>query len=85
MIVIVIWFFLTVPWFGLQCVIVVFPDQTHLFFLVFYSGKNNLFEQKQIHVIVLYYKPQIWAMDMYMYIKYIMHINILTNILVVRF
>ena len=24
------WFFLTVPWDGLQCVIVVFPDQTHL-------------------------------------------------------
>ena len=24
--------FLTVPWFGLQCVIVVFPDHTHLLF-----------------------------------------------------
>ena len=23
------WLFLTVPWVGLQCVIVVFPDQTH--------------------------------------------------------
>ena len=23
--------FLTVPWFGLQCVIVVFPDHTHFF------------------------------------------------------
>ena len=24
------WLFLTVPWVGLQCVIVVFPDHTHL-------------------------------------------------------
>ena len=29
----VLWLFLTVPWVGLQCVIVVFPDHTHLFFL----------------------------------------------------
>ena len=28
----VLWLFLTVLWFGLQCVIVVFPDQTHLLF-----------------------------------------------------
>ena len=26
----VLWLFLTVSWVGLQCVIVVFPDQTHL-------------------------------------------------------
>ena len=26
------WLFLTVPWVGLQCVIVVFPDHTHLLF-----------------------------------------------------
>ena len=26
----VLWLFLTVPWFGLQCVIVIFPDHTHL-------------------------------------------------------
>ena len=26
----VMWLFLTVPWVGLQCVIVVFPDHTHL-------------------------------------------------------
>ena len=25
----VLWLFLTVPWVGLQCVIVVFPDHTH--------------------------------------------------------
>ena len=29
-IVVVQWLFLTVPWVGLQCVIVVFPDHTHL-------------------------------------------------------
>ena len=30
--VIVMWLFLRVPWGGLQCVIVVFLDHTHLFF-----------------------------------------------------
>ena len=25
----VLWLFLTVPWVGLQCVILVFPDHTH--------------------------------------------------------
>ena len=29
--VIVLWLFITVPWVGLQCVIVVFPDHTHVF------------------------------------------------------
>ena len=28
----VLWLFLTVPWFGLQCVIVVFPAHTHYFY-----------------------------------------------------
>ena len=28
-----LWLFLTVPWVGPQCVIVVFPDHTHFFFL----------------------------------------------------
>ena len=28
----VMWLFLTVPWVGLQCVILVFPDHTHLLF-----------------------------------------------------
>ena len=28
----VLWLFPTVPWVALQCVIVVFPDQTHLHF-----------------------------------------------------
>ena len=32
-IVILLWLFLTVPWVGQQCVIVVFPDHTHLLFL----------------------------------------------------
>ena len=30
----VLWLFLTVPWVGLQCVIVVFPYHTHLLFNV---------------------------------------------------
>ena len=28
----VLWLFLMVPWVGLQCVILVFPDHTHLIF-----------------------------------------------------
>ena len=28
----VLWLFLMVPWVGLQCVMVVFPDHTHLLF-----------------------------------------------------
>ena len=28
----VLWLFLVVPWVGLRCVIVVFPDYTHLLF-----------------------------------------------------
>ena len=35
---IVLWLFLRVPWVGLQCVIVVFPDHTHLFLLSFVSS-----------------------------------------------
>ena len=27
-----LWLFHTVPWVGLQCVIVIFPDHTHLLF-----------------------------------------------------
>ena len=30
----VLWLFLAVSWVGLQCVIVVFPDLTHLFYLI---------------------------------------------------
>ena len=35
----VLWLFLTVPWVDLQCVIVVFPDHTHL--LLRKVGCNN--------------------------------------------
>ena len=36
----VVWLFPTVPWVGLQCMIVVFPDRTHLIFLSYYlSGQ----------------------------------------------
>ena len=34
--VIVVWLFLAVPWVCLQFVIVVFPDHTHLLFLITY-------------------------------------------------
>ena len=29
----VLWLFLTVPWVGLQCMVVEIPDHTHLFFI----------------------------------------------------
>ena len=35
--VIVLWLFLTVSWVGLQCVIVVFPDNTHSLFVPLFS------------------------------------------------
>ena len=39
----VLWLFLTVPWVGLQCVIVVFPDHTHLlFFMQAFNKQRNL-------------------------------------------
>ena len=37
----VLWLFLAVPWVGLQYVIVVFPDHTHLFFKCL-SMKENI-------------------------------------------
>ena len=30
----IVWLYLTVPWVGLQCVIVVFPDHTLLLFMI---------------------------------------------------
>ena len=34
----VLWLFLTATWVGLQSVIVVFPDHTHLFLSTFFFG-----------------------------------------------
>ena len=39
----VLWLFLKVPWVGLQCVIVVFPDHTHLLLSVAAENKANSF------------------------------------------
>ena len=36
-IVVVWWFFLNVPWVGLQCATVVFPDHTHLLVFKVYN------------------------------------------------
>ena len=36
----VLWFFLSVPWVGLQCVILVFLDNTHLLFNKPHSLRN---------------------------------------------
>ena len=35
MTVVVLWLFIAVPWVGLQCVIMVFPHDTYLLFLVY--------------------------------------------------
>ena len=54
-----LWLFLTVPWVDLQCVIVVFPDHTHLIFysiLNIYISQTNVChleektQNKEIHV-----------------------------------
>ena len=37
----VLWLFLTVPWVGLQCVIVVVHDHTHLLFKWIYLLRNR--------------------------------------------
>ena len=37
----VLWLFLAVLLFGLQCVIVVFPDHTHLMFYIDFSGSGT--------------------------------------------
>ena len=37
----VLWLFLMVPWVGLQCVIVVFPDHTHLLLGRFSAGMRS--------------------------------------------
>ena len=36
----VLWLFLTMSWVSLQCVIVVFPDHTHLFFFLMIWSTN---------------------------------------------
>ena len=41
----VLWLFLAVPWVGLQCVIVVFPDHTHLRF----GNKTSIGKYKSIN------------------------------------
>ena len=48
-----LWLFVMVPWVGLQCVIVVFPDHdhTHLLFLAILSGKRTFkFIHKQFNL-----------------------------------
>ena len=41
--VIVMWLFLAVPWVCLQFMIVVFPDQTHLLFLLKFSSQERMY------------------------------------------
>ena len=38
---IVVWLFIVVPWVGLQFVIVVFPDHTHLLFFIIVSPNTR--------------------------------------------
>ena len=44
-----LWIFLTVPWTGLQCVIVVFPDHAHLLF-----GIKTLLSEGHIGTSILW-------------------------------
>ena len=38
---VLLWFFLTVPWVGLQCETVVFSDHTHIFQLLYMSSISS--------------------------------------------
>ena len=42
-----LWFFLTVSWVGLQFVIVVFPDQTHLHFSDLINTTDEVFSENR--------------------------------------
>ena len=45
----VLWLFITLPWVGLQCVIVVFPDHTLIAFLgLIFNNCNGCRNKKQI-------------------------------------
>ena len=50
----VLWLFLTVPWVGLQCAIVVFPDHTLLLFVCIRSGKNAFLTLPRYTIVVLH-------------------------------
>ena len=43
----VLWLFLMVPWVGLQCTIVVFPDHT----LLLFSQKKSAFREEQVLIL----------------------------------
>ena len=42
--------FLVVPWFGLLCVIVVFPDHTHCFITVFHFPQIRYINVKHLNI-----------------------------------
>ena len=42
------WLFLAVPWVSLQCVIVVFPDHTHLMFYIDFGDTGTVTEFGEI-------------------------------------
>ena len=50
----VLWLFFTVPWLGLQCVIVAFPCHSHLLFykMRFISKGNNSCIRKQLMMLI---------------------------------
>ena len=48
----VLWLFLKVPWVGLQYVIVVFPDHTHLHFVLYWTKKIS---SLHLYTIQLYF------------------------------
>ena len=49
----VLWPFLTVPWVGLQCVIVVFPDHTHLLFYKQTSRLSHIIRAISHHSFIM--------------------------------
>ena len=52
----VLWLFLVVPWVGLQCVIVVFPDHTHSLFISYAGYQLFIYElpEEKGHKMLFY-------------------------------
>ena len=46
----VLWLFPTMPWVGLQCVSVVFPDHTHLLCAMYHDRETKLSFQVQLNI-----------------------------------
>ena len=61
----VLWLFFTVQWVGLQCVIKVFPDHTHLLFALKMSISVNILFGFETFVVVMIESDISWTFYLY--------------------